>query len=258
MRNDSLAKYKNNLRIFSIIIIVICLIMTTIISVGMYKSPVQSEMGDSIKNIVINEEIKLDKTLEIKQQKSSGVIWTTRNDCGDSQQNVNQYCTGEEVYINGENFEPNSTLYWDITVVSSDIYPSGFIINESEITSYSDGSICFYAYNVTKNDSGVYKANVENKTDNFNVNGAGCPIDNDDDGYDSDEDCDDNDASVYPGAPELCDGKDNDCDGIIPYDEYDDDKDGWMICEGDCNDSDSSINPDAVEFVMVLIIIAMV
>lgn len=31
------------------------------------------------------------------------------------------------------------------------------------------------------------------------------------------DDCIDDDASIYPSAPELCDGKDNDCDGV--YDE---------------------------------------
>jgi Cys-rich repeat protein len=47
-------------------------------------------------------------------------------------------------------------------------------------------------------------------------------IDLDGDGYgvncEKGGDCDDSDENVYPGAPELCDGKDNDCDGEIDPD----------------------------------------
>ncbi len=39
------------------------------------------------------------------------------------------------------------------------------------------------------------------------------PIDEDGDGRSCEQDCDDSDPSVFVGAPELCDGKDNDCDG---------------------------------------------
>ncbi|WP_339842018.1 malectin domain-containing carbohydrate-binding protein [uncultured Maribacter sp.] len=44
------------------------------------------------------------------------------------------------------------------------------------------------------------------------------PVDVDGDGFLSDVDCDDLDPNVYPGAPEVCDGKDNDCDGSIDED----------------------------------------
>lgn len=40
-------------------------------------------------------------------------------------------------------------------------------------------------------------------------------IDQDGDGYRLLEDCDDRDRDSYPGAPELCDGADNDCDGAV-------------------------------------------
>ena len=41
----------------------------------------------------------------------------------------------------------------------------------------------------------------------------------DGDGFDTcDEDCDDDDPDVYPGAPDPCDGVDNDCDGELDDD----------------------------------------
>ena len=38
-------------------------------------------------------------------------------------------------------------------------------------------------------------------------------VDNDGDGFFSDEDCDDNDSNTFPTASEICDGYDNNCDG---------------------------------------------
>ena len=55
-------------------------------------------------------------------------------------------------------------------------------------------------------------------------------------------DCDDGDADVFAGAEEVCDGADNDCDGVID-ESPDADGDGWTICEGDCDDDDADLFP---------------
>ncbi len=54
-------------------------------------------------------------------------------------------------------------------------------------------------------------------------------------------DCDDGDDDVNPGAPELCNGVDDDCDDVVPTPETeDDDGDGWVDCL-DCDDNDPGV-----------------
>ena len=85
---------------------------------------------------------------------------------------------------------------------------------------------------------------------------------------DSGGDCDDAAPSVYPGAPEICDGLDNDCDAVVDDDEVvawytDADGDGFgdpdtetLSCapvagavtdNSDCDDGSAAIRPGAPE-----------
>ena len=61
-----------------------------------------------------------------------------------------------------------------------------------------------------------------------------------------DGDCDDNDPSTFPGAPQICDGANNDCDdpdwpAASGTNEMDDDDDMISECQGDCNDTNATI-----------------
>ncbi|MSQ00777.1 MAG: hypothetical protein EXR71_02665 [Myxococcales bacterium] len=89
----------------------------------------------------------------------------------------------------------------------------------------------------------------------------------DGDGY-TDDDCDDNDSSVHPGAPEVCNGIDDNCDGAIDeglerewYADNDTDgfgspvdplsacaaPEGYVNAATDCNDGDATSFPGADE-----------
>ena len=72
-------------------------------------------------------------------------------------------------------------------------------------------------------------------------------LDSDGDGDPDSTDCADNDPAVFSGAPELCNGLDDDCDGAVGPDEADADGDGVSTCGGDCDDGDPAAWPAAVE-----------
>ncbi len=86
------------------------------------------------------------------------------------------------------------------------------------------------------------------------VIGTDYPADDDDgDGYGlsdpTNPDCDEHNRNTYPGAAELYDNKDNDCDGVVDEgtDGFDDDGDGFSEAAGDCDDYNDSAYPGAPE-----------
>ena len=95
------------------------------------------------------------------------------------------------------------------------------------------------------------------------ISGKCHPEDTDGDGFPVLTDCDDNSAAVFPGAPQLCDGLNNDCGDpawpAVPTNETDSDNDGYAACSpwigtvpgildgGDCAPGDLAIHPGAVE-----------
>jgi len=70
--------------------------------------------------------------------------------------------------------------------------------------------------------------------------------DDDRDGYTENEgDCDDGDELVFPGAVEVINQQDDDCDGEVDEapDAVDADGDGWTDLDGDCDDGDPEVHP---------------
>ncbi len=59
-------------------------------------------------------------------------------------------------------------------------------------------------------------------------------------------DCDDADPAAYPGAIEVCDGVDRDCNGTID-DALDVDGDGLGPCDGDCDETRATVRAGVID-----------
>jgi len=86
-------------------------------------------------------------------------------------------------------------------------------------------------------------------SDYFSIDTISWATDTDGDGFSSDQDCDDNDNTIFPGAPETpYDGVDSDCDGLDPDDVDVDGFPSTLVIGGtDCDDDNNTVFPGALE-----------
>ena len=87
-------------------------------------------------------------------------------------------------------------------------------------------------------DNCPFDANADQLNTDGDLSGDACDPDDDNDGVVDELDCNPTEVKAYPNAPEICDGVDNDCDGVVDNAFPDHDEDGMANCVDPDDDGD--------------------
>jgi len=146
---------------------------------------------------------------------------------------------GGNWYALGVTWTGSATVWYRSSASASFPYVAPWGLHEGGASSNSFGGALLGTYGFATSGTSYSIEVTSDGYDEADLDGdgvAGC-----------DGDCDDDDALSYPGAAEICDGADNDCDGVVPTDELDPDGDFSFACDGDCDDNDPTVYPGAPE-----------
>jgi len=220
---------------------------------------------------------------------------TLDSDCDDAEATTypgaGEYCDGHDDDCDGDTDEDDavdaSTWYADtdtdmygdpLSTYHSCSLPSGYVGDDTDCddtdASINPGAAELTADGIDQDCNGGDVCYVDGDSDSYGTTTTVVSTDMDCTGSGesvSATDCDDAEATTYPGADEYCDGHDDDCDGDTDeasavdastwYADTDDDMygdplstdractqpSGYVADDTDCDDSDASINPEATE-----------